>query len=255
MDDSASATLEEGHEHHRAGRLKEAHDVYKVVVTNEPENAAAHYLLGTLYMQGGNNELAVDLLAKAVDLEGGNQEYRCNLGTALLQVGRLEEGLGLLKETLEAEPDHLLAHTNLAHAYAESGDTVLAENHLKAIIRIDSRNARAYGDMGVIMAKRGAFDRALENFRRALDLQPGDPDFQINLANALLESGDIDAAIPRYERLLKEGPRSVLARFHLGVAHERNLGLVDHVRLTANAHPHRRHRLWHAISQTALDAG
>ena len=185
MDDSASATLEEGHEHHRAGRLKEAHDVYKVVVTNEPENAAAHYLLGTLYMQGGNNELAVDLLAKAVDLEGGNQEYRCNLGTALLQVGRLEEGLGLLKETLEAEPDHLLAHTNLAHAYAESGDTVLAENHLKAIIRIDSRNARAYGDMGVIMAKRGAFDRALENFRRALDLQPGDPDFQINLANAL----------------------------------------------------------------------
>ena len=54
-----STPLEKGYEHHRAGRLKEAHDVYRVVVTNEPENAPAHYLLGTLYMQGGEYEVAV----------------------------------------------------------------------------------------------------------------------------------------------------------------------------------------------------
>ncbi|MBT4749559.1 MAG: tetratricopeptide repeat protein, partial [Rhodospirillaceae bacterium] len=62
--DGSQTPLEEGYEHHRAGRLKEAHEVYKVVVAGEPENAAAHYLLGTLYMQGGDKKLAVDLLAK-----------------------------------------------------------------------------------------------------------------------------------------------------------------------------------------------
>tara|TARA_B100001121_G_scaffold302786_1_gene315808 strand:- start:314 stop:1336 length:1023 start_codon:yes stop_codon:yes gene_type:complete len=66
-------------------------------------------------------------------------------------------------------------------------------------------------NLGLIDLHAGDTTRATELLRDALALQPGNPDLHLNLAHALLLSGDMDAGWAAYEGRLKElthSPRS-----------------------------------------------
>jgi adenylate cyclase len=56
-------------------------------------------------------------------------------------------------------------------------------------------NVGAHILLGRISTLRGDYDRALDELRRAVELNPSDPEAQFGLADALLWSGDAKAAI------------------------------------------------------------
>ena len=51
---------------HQAGRLQEAQGIYLRVLKREPENADALSLMGLLAHQAGRNDVAAELLGKAL---------------------------------------------------------------------------------------------------------------------------------------------------------------------------------------------
>ena len=66
-------------------------------------------------------------------------------------------------------------------------------------------------NLGLIDLHAGDTTRGTELLRDALALQPENPDLHLNLAHALLLSGDMDAGWAAYEGRLKElthSPRS-----------------------------------------------
>jgi protein O-GlcNAc transferase len=52
--------------HHQAGRLNEAERLYREVLQADPRHADALHFLGVLAHQAGRNDVAVDLIDKAI---------------------------------------------------------------------------------------------------------------------------------------------------------------------------------------------
>jgi len=53
-------------QHHQAGRLHEAEQLYRQVLAQQPNHAKALHLLGVLAGQVGRNDVAVDLIRRAI---------------------------------------------------------------------------------------------------------------------------------------------------------------------------------------------
>ena len=78
--------------------------------------------------------------------------------------------------------------------------------------------AEAQNGLGLVLDKKGEYDKAIACFERALALQPDDVEILNNLGAALQNSGRFDDAIARYEHALALRPDYVEARKNLGGA-------------------------------------
>lgn len=74
--------------------------------------------------------------------------------------------------------------------------------------------------LGRTYLRYGDYDRALDETRRAVELNNSDPDAYAELARALLWSGDVDASVKAFETAGKLGLNfTVVDLFDLGVAY------------------------------------
>jgi Flp pilus assembly protein TadD len=71
---------------------------------------------------------------------------------------------------------------NQAIAALAAGDYDLAEARLGAVLKLDPDFAPGYGNLGVILRRRGDIAGAIDAYRHALTLQPRDPSVLSNLA-------------------------------------------------------------------------
>ena len=70
-------------QHHTAGRLPEAENIYQQILQSEPDHPTALHLLGVIAHQVGKNDTAVDLIARALVLNPDLAEAHSYLGLAL----------------------------------------------------------------------------------------------------------------------------------------------------------------------------
>ena len=95
-----------------------------------------------------------------------------------------------------------------------------AENLGQKAITIDSTNAGAHALLGSIYIRYADYDRALDQMRRAVELNNSDPDAYAGLATALLWAGDVDAAVKAFETAARLGLNfTVNELFTLGIAY------------------------------------
>ena len=84
---SASELLQNGLTHHQSGRLQEAETYYRSILKQQPEHADALHLLGLIAHQLGKNEIAVNLIDKAISLNPTVPVFYNNCGAAYQALG------------------------------------------------------------------------------------------------------------------------------------------------------------------------
>src|ERR1700733_10240707 len=77
--------------HHQAGRLNEAERLYQQILQADPHHADALHFLGVLPHQIGRQDMAVDLIGRAIAQNGRIPAFHNNLGNALKAQGKLQE--------------------------------------------------------------------------------------------------------------------------------------------------------------------
>ncbi|HEY2341578.1 MAG TPA: tetratricopeptide repeat protein, partial [Chthoniobacteraceae bacterium] len=106
---------------HRGGQLAEAETIYRQILAVEPHHARALYFLGVIAHQTSRNELAMDLILKAISLAPTMPDFHCGLGLALAGLGRTEEAVTAYRKALQLAPSYLEAHFNLGNALEKVG--------------------------------------------------------------------------------------------------------------------------------------
>ncbi|MCP9259053.1 hypothetical protein DINM_002031 [Dirofilaria immitis] len=96
------------------------------------------------------------------------------------------------------------ALTDMAHREYQAGDYANAEQHCVTIWRADPNN------------ERNQLAEALENYKIAVSLKPDFIDGYINLAAALVATGDLDQAVNAYVSALQYNPDLYCVRSDLG---------------------------------------
>ncbi len=78
-------------EHHRAGRLQAAEQIYRQILAVAPDQPDALHLLGVIASQAGKPEVAVQYIERAIRLRGNAADFHNNLGEAYRALGKIPE--------------------------------------------------------------------------------------------------------------------------------------------------------------------
>jgi len=212
------AALHQAASHHRAGRLREAEELYQQVLAAEPENAEALHSLGMLARQIGMPDVALELIRKALAANPGEPLYTGNLGNVYKDLGRLDEAETCYRQVLQAMPYSDVAHGNLGIVLQERGNLDEAVACYRRALELNPGYAEAHYCLGSAWQLRGRVREAEDAFRQALKINPDYADALCNLGVVLQEQGKPEEAEDAFRRALQIAPESPVARFNLGTA-------------------------------------
>ena len=205
--------------HHSAGRLREADALYREVLRTHSEHAEALHMLGVLAHQVGRNDLAVDLLARASEIDVTNADIQNNLGVALRTTGKLERAVAAHRRAIELRLDHAPAHNNLGTALRDLGQLDAAIASYRRSIEILPEYGAGLNNLGLALQEAGQLSEAIECFRRAVAMLANDVDVRLNLAKALADAYRFEEAVECYQKLLSLRPQFARAHADLGGIH------------------------------------
>ncbi len=244
-------------QHHQAGRLQQAEEIYRKILARSPAHAPALHYLGFLAHQVGRTDIAVVLIRRAIAQAPNDAAAHCNLGIALEHQEQLDGAIAAYRQALTLDPDLAEAYINLGNLLKQQGhldDATIAyrqgvakrpdmpEAHLnlgnalkhkgqlddaiaayRQAIALRPDYAEAFSNLGVALKEAGKLDEAIAAYRRAIELRPDQPEGHGNLGNALKDEGRLDEAI---------------AAFRQAIALDRNLSEVhSNLLLTLHHHP------------------
>ena len=205
-------------QHHQAGRLQAAEQIYRRILAAAPHQADALHLLGVIASQAGQPALAVEHIERAIALQGGTADFHANLGGAYHALRRIPEAVACYRRALALKPDFAEAHVNLGNALKDQGKLDEAAACYRRAIELTPDFAVAHNNLGSALKNQGKPDEARACYRRALELRPGYAEAHNNLGNTLKILGKPDEAIACYQRALELKPDYAVAHNNLGVA-------------------------------------
>ncbi|MCH8506676.1 MAG: PEP-CTERM system TPR-repeat protein PrsT, partial [Ectothiorhodospiraceae bacterium] len=238
----------------RAGDTDRALSEARSVVSDYPDRAGAHNLLGGIYLNMGRNDDARASFQRALELDRNSVQTLFNLGLLAADEGELDQAVQYFEQGLERSPGNLGVKLRLADVHQQRGDGQAAlrwlnravESHPESpqaavalarfqyafgepdeavraaerAVRVSPGNALALSLLGVAKLEAGDAAGAVERLQAAYQLAPEDPDVRFHLARAQASAGDENAAMETLQRLVEDYPErpeapAVIARMQL----------------------------------------
>jgi tetratricopeptide (TPR) repeat protein len=216
---------------HQRGEFPEAERVYRQILDLDPHHADSLHLLGVLAHQVGRDDVAVELIGKAIAADKRPAAYHSNLGTALQALGRLEEAAASYEQALTRNPGLAEAQMNLGAVFEAQGKQELAEERFRRALDLKPELAEAHVNLGNVLQAQGKLEEAVAGYKRALALKPAMPEIHANLGNALLAQKKLDEAEASYARALALKPDYAEGWYNLGNLRQAQDGLSKPGRL------------------------
>jgi tetratricopeptide (TPR) repeat protein len=117
---------------------QEAIEAYTKTLELDPDHAAGHINLGTLYYNRQDYALAEEHYRLAVHADPRYALAHFDLGNVLDETGRLQEAIQSYKQAIQLAPTYADAHYNLALAYEKLKHPRKALAHWRAYVRLDT---------------------------------------------------------------------------------------------------------------------
>jgi len=153
----------------------------------------------------GNYPGAVRAYQRGLAVEPDNVEILNALGFSYFQQGMNEEAVAAFEKTLAVDPKHVKAHNNMALASLDLGELELAEAHYRESLAIEPQ-AAIHNDLGFVLERQGLTEEAVEQYRKALELDPEFASAHYNLAAYLSRSGEYAEAERHFRAALDVNP-------------------------------------------------
>ncbi|MBK1836310.1 tetratricopeptide repeat protein [Azospirillum sp. YIM B02556] len=191
-------------DHHQAGRVAEAEDIYRRILRADPEYADAMQLLGVLAAQtgrlteagrrlrqavalrpdaagglsnlagveqsGGGPDAALRLYGRALRLMPDLADAHASRAGALRRLGRPQAAREAAGQALALAPDHADALANCAAALLSCGDPRSAERSARHALRLNARSAVAHATLAAALAAQRRWREAATAARDSLAL-------------------------------------------------------------------------------------
>lgn len=209
-----------------SGKYPEAIEQYRQAIGSAPTQLAFRLWqnLGLAYYKSGRYGDAISALSEVRRDQGPDLKNDLLLADSFLQNGEPEKAVDLLSPYESSAPaDKAVAYV-LGTALIRSGHAERGQKVIDVILRDgDSAEARFLLGAGSFAAK--DFPEAVKQFAAALALNPEVPELHSWYGQALLTTGDPDAAATAFREELKRNPNDFESNLHLGqILLQRNAG-------------------------------
>ncbi len=287
--------------YNRKGIHKAAITACKKAIEINPDLANAHYNLGFAYREEGKDKLANQEFAHYDELLKQEGEYieipekptsndidkSITLGDNYLKEGRFDEAIAEYKKALEIKPrDDILNKLGQAHqqkrlagksegqpakidtftgkktldempgltapdetgqdisiedlaergiSYYDQGMINKAIEEFKEVLELDPEDVETHYHLGNAYADNEMSDEAIQAFKKAIELKPDFIDAYLSLSTLYLDTDLIDEAISLCKQAISANPDDSFLCFHLGEAYSRNKQYKEAINAFNNA--------------------
>jgi tetratricopeptide (TPR) repeat protein len=233
---------------HQSGDIAAAISAYRNYLDQVPDNVMARSNLGAVLARSGHFEEAIVEYQKALEVQPGNLPVRLNLALAYykaseipqaaaelervleprrdrqpvllladcyLRLGENKKVIDLLSPLQQATPDDKALDYLLGTALIRDGQATRGQLLVDRIVRGgDSAEGRLL--VGESKLSANDFAGALEEFKKALEINPQLPGLNGYYGIALADTGDIPGAEAAFRKELASNPIDYSANFQMG---------------------------------------
>ncbi|WP_373537654.1 tetratricopeptide repeat protein [Microcoleus sp.] len=237
---SAEDCLKRAWEHHQAGRLLEAENLYRQIVEVEPDSANVLCLLGIALRQQGKVAEAIDFYDRAIAQNPDFVEAHLNKAHVLLDVGEYQRAIASYEQVIKIQPNSALSCNKLGWLKQQLGETDAAIVYYQAALKFDPNLVEAAHNLGKIFTEKNQFDDAATCYLHALKINPKLTYSLLGLGRVLQQQNKLTEALNCYQQALEIEPQNPEAQNNIGAFyHEQGNTKValDHYRQALSLKP------------------
>ncbi len=218
----------------RTGEIREAVAEAENVIARDPDNLDARRLLGRIYLrsigdlQGGSQadsesmlHLAIEQYERIVHLDPSSIEDHLLLGRLYRLNNETAKAEDEFRTAVKLQPSSEDAVTTLALLYNEEGDSGRALEILQSVPEAD-RSPRIDSVLGYTYEQKKDYTRAIDAYRKAVDLDRDNLDAVRGLAQNLLNDNQTEAALDQFKTIAAADPQDVQTLMHISEIYRRD---------------------------------
>lgn len=204
-------------------RLRDFRDdltLQAATVATTPRSVRAQFNYGAAQERAGDPDAAVAAYEAAIAIWPDFSDAQYNLAGVLMRQDRSEPALTHYREALRMQPGNVSYLVNYGFALTRAGRPAEAIEPLERAVDLDRDSDRAWNNLGGARLAVGRADAAALAWREAIRIDPGNPEYAVNLALAL-DAADDPGAVTAWTDAVTRRPEDGLLRYRLGRALER----------------------------------
>lgn len=184
-----------------------------------PKSAPVQFYLGQVLIQSGDTASARTALAAAKAADPKLIEADVLLAQLDLRDGKLDEARRAVSGVISQKPANLTAHLLLGNVEQEARNYPAAIEQYRKAVELDEGSVEALNDLAYALAEFGKQpDEALQFAQKAAELAPNDPTVADTLGWVLYRKALYTSAVPYLEQAANRQP-SGLRKCHLALAY------------------------------------
>jgi len=200
-----------------------------------PDNEAATLMTAKLLERLGRYGLATEAYSRIKPDSPNYEAAELGRADALIRSGNLDAAIGVLEKLAKAFPDQPAVHEALGNALRRAKrykEAAVAYNHAIALYPADDpTHWNVYFARGITYERTNQWDKAEADFRKALELQPDQPQVLNYLGYSFVEMNrNLDEALKMIETAVKKRPNDGYITDSLGWVYYRLGRYQDAVR-------------------------
>ncbi len=198
---------------HNKGRFNEARGLYEKVIKLDESNVRARVLLGNILYHMGKGEDAESNYRKAIELDPNHAIAYFNIGIIRQDRGDLDGAVEFYEKTREKNPKYSQAYSSLGAILRDKGDLLGAFKNFKKALELEEGAKLPKEEMAKILGRVQEEVRRRDLIREAEEL--------LIEGGAMAESGNLERAIEVYKRAIELNPTYLIGYYLLGLAYEK----------------------------------
>jgi len=194
------------------GDLETGQNYFELLRQKNPQNAYLYYALGRIAFAQNNNNIAIAMLKKAIELQPDYAEpYGLRGGLPEIYNAKkdLDTGAKYFRDLIGKNPENACAYYGLARIHIKKYELQEALEMLSKAVELDPQLTLAYHSMIFVLFRLSKYDDALERSEMLLKLANRVDDFDasvyagIMIGNVYFLRGDYSKALSALQEALK----------------------------------------------------
>jgi tetratricopeptide (TPR) repeat protein len=182
------------------------------------------YNKGYRALRKGDYTQAEKIFRDLLEKDGKDIEARLGLSFTLLKQRSLQGAYDNAARVIMMDPLSSRGHALLGAAILGAGEFRLSVEEFKTALALNENEALAVAGLAMVDFYENRLPLAVPGLRKAVDLDPEEPDYIFNLGQAAARSEKYKEAADAYEKFLMIAPKTDIDR------RQRILGLIDFLR-------------------------
>jgi len=195
-----------------------------------PDDANLYFLLGTVYMDREDQDIAIENFKKCLDIDPGLYKARIALASAYNAIGKKESALAEYMHIVKTKPSPMI-YNLIGISYFDSSDYIQSIDHFKKALEINHAYQpsrmnlyKVYLNKGREMINDRRHDDAIQLMKDAIIYFPDSPEIYCLLGTAYAGKSQFRDALSQYKEALRINPVFAPAKNYMASCYN-NMGV------------------------------